>query len=116
MQTKGEFIEQQILKTDIRDTNAKTSTVVNLQGLNKKSLVVVNGLNQNVSVQIQGSADNGTFINIGTAQTVNSSTNAIIGPNEVAALNNYFPYIRATATCSVGPASGTLTITTVASL
>jgi hypothetical protein len=116
MQARGEFYEKIILDAQaIRDTNAVNTQKANIQGLGKKSLVVVNTLNQNVTVQIQGSADNTTFINLGTAQTVNTATNAIIGVNEVAPLNNYIPYLRAVVTAAVAPASGAVTVVLVAS-
>jgi len=117
MQTRGEFFEKIIIDAAaIRDTNAVTSQKANLQGLSKKGLVVINGLNQNINVQLQGGSDNTTFINVGTAQTVNNGTNAIIGENEVAQLKNYFPYLRAIITAALAPASGTCSVIAVASL
>jgi hypothetical protein len=99
----------------VRDTNAHKSTSVNIEGLMEKSLYIANGLDQNASIQIQGcytdSAVDADWVNIGTAQTVNTTVKAIIGVNEVAQLKNYFPWIRITVTCASGPTTGTISAT-----
>jgi NMD protein affecting ribosome stability and mRNA decay len=116
MQARGEYYSRKIYSEAITDTNEKTTVTAEIQGLSKKSLVVKNGLEQNVSLQIQGSADKITFVNVGTAQTVNASSNAIIGENEVAQLKNYFPFLKATITAAIAPTSGTIEVHAVASL
>ncbi len=117
MQIRGEFNEKTILNAQaIRDTNPVTTDKVNLQGIGKKSLIVYNGLNQNVTVQIQGChTENGTYVNVGTAQTVNTGTNTILGENEVVQLKNYFPYLQAIVTAAVAPTTGTCTVVAVKS-
>lgn len=110
------YYNRPIYSSAITDTDAKTTETAEISGYSKKSLVVKNGLNQNAAIQIQGSADNITFINVGTAVTVNTTVNALIGEKEVAELVNYFPFIRATITAAVIPASGTITVQAVAGL
>ncbi len=117
MQIKGEFDERIILNAQaIRDTNPVTTEKVKLQGIGKKGLFVYNGLDQNVTVQIQGCyTESGTYINVGTAQTVNTAVNAIIGENEVVQLKNYFPYLQAVVTAALAPITGTITVAAVKS-
>ena len=110
------YYNRSIYSSSITDTSAKTSDAADLSGYSKKSIIVQNGLNQNAAIQIQGSADNITFVSVGTATTVNAGVNALIGSNEVAQLVNYFPFIRATVTASVSPTTGIISIQVVASL
>ena len=99
----------------IRSTDAVTTAAAVIEGLSKKSLIVINGLDQNISVQIQGAYTEGSaFINVGTGQTVNAGVNDFIGQTEVAELVNYIPCVRATVTAAIIPTSGTVTIYVVA--
>lgn len=97
----------------IRNTGEAVSTAVLIEGYIEKGFYISNSLDQNLSVQIQGcfvnSSNDSDWVNIGSAQTVNSGTNAIIGVNEVAELNNYFPAIRVKVSCGVAPTSGSVT-------
>ena len=114
MQIRGSYYNRLIYSAAITDTNAKTSDTAEISGYSEKSLIVKNGLNQNAVIQIQGSCDNITFINVGATTTVNAGVNSIIGVNEVAQLNNYFPFLRATITASISPTTGTITVQAVA--
>lgn len=94
----------------IRDTTAHNSDPVNDIGVLGSGLCAAeNGLNQDVSVQYQGSFDQTTWHNIGSASTVIAKSGSVLG---VAAdtFSDPWPYFRAVATCSVAPASGSLTI------
>jgi len=114
MQTRGSYYNRTIYSAAITDTNAKTSDVAEISGYSKKSIIVKNSLDQNAAIQVQGSADNITFVNVGTATTVNTDTNALIGEKEVAELVNYFPFIRATITAAGIATEGTVIIQIVA--
>jgi hypothetical protein len=88
----------------IRDTSPHTSDVSNNIGYRVKTLIITNGLNQDVSKQCQGSRDNSTWFNIGDSFTITA------GATIYQTCETYFPYIRGVATCSVAPASGTLSM------
>ena len=90
----------------IRDTDAHTSEVVFNGDFIIKTLVVENGLNQTCTFQCQGSAhsDFSNSFNIGSTWDVAASTNLYVTSE------TYIPYWRITATCSVAPASGTVTV------
>ncbi len=106
--------ESQLLNLAIRDTTAHPSSSNDIRGYVRKALYINNDLNQSVSIQIQGCFKDSTtaadWVNIGTAQTVNADTKAIIGEKEIDTLKNYFPYIRVTATCSTAPNADSLTV------
>ena len=109
-----EGVKQIITALSIMDIVAHTSNIVDIRGYSRKALYVNNGLNQSVSIQIQGCYTNSPtdtdWVNIGTAQAVSASTKSVIGVNEVPALNNYFPYLRVTATCSIAPTTQALDV------
>jgi hypothetical protein len=86
----------------IRDTAAHNSASSTNRGYRVKTVLVQSTLNQDVSIQCQGSRDGTTWLNIGSAWTVTASTSIY------QSCDTYFPYMRAVATCAVAPASGTL--------
>lgn len=90
----------------IRDTSAKTSDVVENGDIFIKTIIVENTLNQAVTFQCQGSstADFANYFLIGSTWDVSASTNIF------ATCDSYIPFWRIIATCSVAPASGTLTV------
>lgn len=88
----------------IRDTNSHTSDVSINIGYRVKTLIITNGLNQTVTKQCQGSRDNSTWFNIGDPFTVSS------GATIYQTCETYFPYLRATASCSVSPTTGALSM------
>lgn len=92
----------------IRDTSGHDGDVVFNGDFVIKTLIVENGLNQTCTFQCQGSAhsDFSNSFNIGSAWDVAASTNTYM------TCENYFPYWRITATCSVAPSSGTVTVIT----
>jgi len=90
----------------IRDTSAHPSEVVFNGDFIIKTLVVENSLNQTVSFQCQGSA-NSDFSN---AFNIGSSWDVVASTNTYMTCETYIPYWRITATCSVAPASGTLSV------
>ena len=90
----------------IRDTDAHSSDIVFNGDFIIKTLVVENSLNQTVTFQCQGSAhsDFSNPFNIGSTWDAAASTNIYM------TCETYVPYWRIIATCSVAPASGTLTV------
>ena len=101
-------IQKSIDALAIRDTSAKNGDVVFNGAFVIKTLIIENGLNQTVTFQCQGSAnaDFSNSFNIGTSFDVSASTNTYM------TCETYIPYWRIVATCSVAPASGTLTVIT----
>jgi len=90
----------------IRDTSAHNGDVVFNGDFVIKTLIIENSLNQTVTLQCQGSA-NGDFsnsFNVGSSFDVAASTNTYM------TCDTYLPYWRMVATCSVAPASGTLSV------
>ena len=86
----------------IRDTAVHNSISSDNSQFHLKTIVISNGLNQTVTLQVQGSRDNSTWINIGSTFDVAASTNTY------QTSDTFFPFMRITAICSVAPASGTL--------
>lgn len=85
----------------IRDTNPHSSTTIKPATHVSSLFAINNTLNQSVSVQFQGSVDNVTWFNLGSAIVVTASTG-----QSIQTITDAWPKLRATATCSVGPASG----------
>jgi len=97
--------EAQIFTNEaIRDTAAHNSSAGQNSGFRVKTIIVQSTLNQDVSIQCQGSRDGTNWFNIGTAWPVTASTNAY------QTCETYFPYLRGIATCAVAPSSGTLNL------
>jgi hypothetical protein len=90
----------------IRNTSNHTSTVAEEKGYIPKTIIVHNGLNQTVSVQLQGSIDD-TFNN---PLTVGNAFNVSASEDDYATLTDYLPYLRVVASCSIAPTTGTLTV------
>jgi hypothetical protein len=88
----------------IRNTSATNSSSSSNIGYRVKTVMVNNGLDQAVSIQCQGSRDGTNWINIGTAWSVATATWTY------QSCDTYFPYMRAVATCSVAPTTGTLSM------
>jgi hypothetical protein len=86
----------------IRDTNTATSVSSNNIGYRVKTLIITNTLDQAVTKQCQGSRDNSNWFNIGDSFTVSS------GATIYQTCETYFPYVRAQASCSVAPTTGSL--------
>lgn len=86
----------------IRDTNPHTSSTGNSRGYMVKTVIINNGLNQDVTVQLQGSRDSTNWFNVGNSSTTTATTLTY------QTADDYFPYVRAIATCAVAPSSGSL--------
>ena len=91
---------------EIRDTAEHTSKEIFNGEFIVKTLILENGLNQSVSFQCQGSAEEG-FSNpfdIGAPWSVAANTNSY------QSCSAYIPYWRVIATCDTAPTSGDLTV------
>jgi hypothetical protein len=97
--------ETQIFTNEaIRDTAAHNSSTGQNSGFRVKTIIVQNTLNQDVSIQCQGSRDGSTWFNVGTTWPVTASTTTY------QTCETYFPYLRAVATCAVAPTTGNLNL------
>ena len=92
----------------ITDTTAHDSNASVTIYAQQKTILVVNGLNQSVSIQAQWSRDGSSWYNLGTAQSVTAGAAAEIGTSTISALGDYLPMLRVTATCATAPTSGSL--------
>lgn len=91
----------------IRDTNAHDGVVIFNGEFIIKTLIVENSLDQAVTFQCMGSAhpDFSNSFNIGSSFEVAATTNIYM------TCDTYIPYWRITATCSVAPTDGSVTVT-----
>jgi len=90
----------------IRDTADHFSTVANITGQVPKSILIVNGLDKVCKIETEGSDTSG-FTNIwaiGTPNSVPATT------NDYVTIDDYFPFMRVKASCTVAPTSGSLTV------
>jgi len=88
----------------IRVNTTVNSTVADTGEFNAQTVVVYNGLNQNVDIQLQGSVDETTWIDIGNVFTVNTTI------NDYDTVTDYFPCYRVTAKCATAPTTGDLDV------
>lgn len=90
----------------IRDTSSKISTVINSEGFIPKTLAISNKLDEDVTLQLQGSPleDFSEIFDIGTNFVVTASTNSYQNADV------YFSFLRLTAICATAPTSGDLTV------
>lgn len=85
----------------IRSTAVQNSAESMAGEFEAKTIIIENGLNQSVTIQLQGSR-NAVWYNIGSTFDVAAAT------NQYQTLSDYFPKYRLQATCSVAPTTGTL--------
>lgn len=95
--------EDKVFNEAIRDTNLKTSTESKSGEFVAKTIIILNGLNQQATLQLQGARD-GVWLNIGSSFDVAASTNTYV------TVSDYFPKYRLTAQCTLSPGSGTLEV------
>jgi hypothetical protein len=87
----------------IRNTSLQTSGESRSGEFLAKTIFIMNGLNQAVTLQLQG-ARNGVWLDIGATTVVALSTNTYV------TVSDYFPKYRMTAICAVSPTTGTLEV------
>jgi hypothetical protein len=96
--------EDQIFTAEaIRDTSNHDSTESNSGEFLAKTIFICNGLDQTVTLQLQG-ARNSVWVDIGSSFDV---ANAVDSYQTVDA---YFPKYRLQASCSVAPTTGNLDV------
>lgn len=95
--------EDQIFTAEaIRDTVNHNSTVSITGEFIAKNILVYNGLNQLITVQLQGSRDKTIWLNMGATWDVAIST------NKFKTVSDYFPFYRLQAICGTSPTTGVL--------
>jgi hypothetical protein len=87
----------------IRDTSEHTSAVAKTGEFTAQTITVENGLNQQATLQLQGSRDGTVFFDINDPFNIPAST------NDYETVTDYFPCYRLVASCAVSPTTGTLT-------
>jgi hypothetical protein len=91
----------------VRNTTPINSNSYNIDGYQQKSLVLLNGLDQAVNVQVQYSPDNVTFYPIGSPINIAASKNDVFIDTTVPALRLVRGWLKFTATAAVAPTTGT---------
>ena len=86
----------------IRDTTIKTSGEAVTGEFTAETIVVINGLDQDVTIQLQGSHDKTTWFNLGDSFVVLKTD------KDFETVTNYFPFYRLTGICGVSPTTGVL--------
>ena len=89
----------------IRVTTVVNSAISDTGEFNAETIVVHNGLDQSVAIQLQGSVDETTWIDIGNVFNVATVV------NDYETVTDYFPYYRVEAQCTpTAPTTGTLSV------
>jgi hypothetical protein len=90
----------------IRDTNTLNGTVADLRGLQLKTIIVENGLDQTVTIQVQGASTLAftKSFDVGNSFDVTATTNTF------ETVGSYLPFMRVTATCASSPTTGSVTV------
>ena len=88
----------------IRNTSLQTSSIAISGEYIAKTILLDNGHNQIVTLQLQGSDNQTDWFDVGAAIDIPATTKTY------ETLTDFFPYYRATAQCSVAPASGDLDV------
>jgi len=91
---------------EIRDTNDHTGVAVYNGDFVIKTLIIENELDEQATLQCQGSAheDFSHFFNIGSTFNVAANTDSF------QTCDSYFPYWRIIAICNTAPTTGNLTV------
>ena len=88
----------------IRDTAVNNSPSINNVDHTPETIIVDNALNQTVTIQLQASRDETKWFNVGSSFNVSASTITYQSTND------YFPYLRIQAQCSIAPTTGDLSV------
>jgi hypothetical protein len=97
------FDEDQVFNEAIRDTSSHNSGESISGEFMAKTIFITNGLNQTVTLQLQG-ARNSVWLNVGSSFDVSASTSLY------QTVEDYFPKYRLQAQCSSSPTSGNLDV------
>ena len=98
--------EDKILDEQIRDTEECVSDIAESRGYIGKTIVVLNTLNQSITMQCQGSIDEAfdSPIDIDDPFVVNANVNTYHNCTAC------FPFLRVTTICETAPTSGDLIV------
>jgi len=88
----------------IRDQVDHTSAVSDMGEFNAETIIIYNGLDQEVTLQIQGSHDQTVWLDVHDSFNVTAST------NDYAVVTHYFPCYRVVASCAANPTTGNLDV------
>ncbi len=94
--------DQVFIDNAIRVNTIVNSNVSNTGEFQAQTILIYNDLNQNVTIQLQGSVDKTNWLDIGDAFSVTTLT------KDYATVSDYFPYYRVTAKCAAAPTTGDL--------
>lgn len=89
----------------IRDTSSHDGTITEPRDYHVKTIIIENGLNQDVTLTCKASA-NSDFSNSFTI----ASFDVTASTNSYQTCDSLFPYFRLSAQCDTAPTSGTLTV------
>lgn len=99
--------------TDTPGTNTFLADVRAIPG--SRLLYVVNGLDQAVTITLEGSGDGVAVQAQGSGVSIDSATTAWIDASSISQLSNPYPYVSVEAQCGMSPTSGTLTVELIVS-
>jgi len=90
----------------IRDTVHHISNISNCEDYPKKSIIIHNGLNQDVTIKLQGD------INKAFAKPMKLEPNKIVTANQEDYMtsDDIIPFLRVRAICTVAPTTGVLDV------
>lgn len=88
----------------IRDTSSHNSTNAKSGEFMAKTIAVENGLNEQLTCQLQGSMEETKWFDIGSSWNVAATT------DNFQTVDTYFPFYRLQVICGTSPTSGTLTV------
>ena len=88
----------------IRVTSAVNSNNSESGEFQAKTVLIHNGLDKSVAIQLQGCNNDGVWIDIG------DPFNVAAGVNDYDTVTDYFPCYRVSAICSVAPTTGDLDV------
>ena len=95
--------EDQVFTAEaIRDQVSHNSGIVDTGEFQAKTILVYNGLDQQVTLRLQGSRDATTWLNMNNSFDVAATTNSY------ETVTDYFPFYRLTAVCGISATSGAL--------
>ena len=97
-------IDQVFTDNAIRVNTTVNSSSAMTGEFNAETIVVYNDLDENVDIQLQGSIDGTTWIDIGNAFNVNTLA------KDYDTVTDYFPHYRVTAKCATAPTTGDLNV------
>jgi len=94
--------DQVFIALEIRDQVDHESAPATTGEFTAETIIINNGLDQTVTIQLQGSRDKTTWIDVGPVFNVPAAT------NDYDTVTDYFPFYQIVASCGADPSSGAL--------